>query len=281
MDAFVLLSAGSPQARSVQQWLNGSYVGRRDFFIAPCDGFFSRDVQKNLLLGIQYQIGMSDEVANGRFGPGTQDGLRRNVQSEGSTGTWVQLFSGAMILNRRSGVVFTSVFDAALASKVREFQTFAGLQVNGQGDYPTWASLLVSTGDTSRPGTACDCVTTVTPARAAALYSAGYRVVGRYLSNAPGSSLNKRIQPGELAAVVQGGLRAFPIYQTNGGSAGYFSYGQGVGDAFSALEWARQHGFRAGTRIYFAVDFDSRLPDYGPGVAALPRDRRDGLRART
>lgn len=271
MDAFVLLPSGSAEARSVQQWLNGSYVGRRDFFIAPCDGFFSRDVQKNLLLGIQFQIGMSDDVANGRFGPGTQSGLRNNVQSQGSTGTWVRLFSGAMILNRRTGVVFTSVYDAALASKVREFQAFASLAVNGQGDFPTWASLLVSTGDTSRPGTACDCVTTVTPARASALHGAGYRVVGRYLSNAPGSSLNKRIQPGELAVVVQAGLRAFPIYQTNGGSASYFSHGQGVGDAFSALEWARHHGFRGGTRIYFAVDFDAL--DYQITDLVLPHFR--------
>jgi len=257
LDAYVIVNWGTQSVRSVQQWLNGRYVNRRNFDIIPCDGNFSRDVQKALMLAIQFEAGMSDDVANGVFGPGTQAALRNHTVSQGSTGTWVQLFSAGMVFNQRPGVTFTATFDADLAVRCREFQAFVKLPITSQGDYQTWASLLVSTGDSTRRGTACDGITEITPARARALRAAGYRVVGRYLSNAAGGSLDKRIKPGELATIVANGLRVFPIYQTWGGSARYFTRSQGVSDALAAIERARHYGFKPGTRIYFAVDFDA------------------------
>ncbi|RSM37925.1 DUF1906 domain-containing protein [Amycolatopsis balhimycina DSM 5908] len=257
MDPYVVVNNGRDQVRAVQQWLNGTFITRRDFFVIPCDGHFSRDVQKALLLAIQFQLGMSDDVANGRFGPATKAGIRSNQLSVGSSGRWVQLFSGAMIFNQRDGVAFATSFTSELAARVREFQRFVALPESGDGDFATWASLLVSTGDDTRRGTACDSVSEVTTFRAAALRSAGYQVVGRYLCNVTGSSLNKMIQPFELDTIVAAGLRVFPIYQTYGGEAAYFRREQGMGDAFAAISWARYHGFQAGTRIYFAVDFDA------------------------
>lgn len=257
MDPFVLIAGGDPSVRAVQQWMNARYVGRADFFVIPCDGHFSRDVQRALMFAIQYQIGMADGVANGFFGPGTQNGIRANPLSVGSSGTWVQLFSAALIFNRRSGASFTSTFTSSLGTVTAAFQAFSKLPVTSMGDFQTWASLLVSTGDPSRPGTACDCVTEITVDRAKALKAAGYQIVGRYLSNVPNTSLNKKIQDGELSTIGSNGLRVFPIYQTFGGSAGYFNEAQGVADAFAAIERARHYGFWPGTRIYFAVDFDA------------------------
>lgn len=256
MDAYVVISGGSVEVRAVQQWMNDRYVNRRNFFIIPCDGHFSRDVQKALMLAIQYEIGMSDDVANGVFGPGTQAGLRSNTISEGSTGVWVQLFSSAMLFNRR-GVSFTSAFTSGLAAAVRAFQDFVKLPITGKGDFQTWASLLVSTGDATRRGTALDCVTEITTARARALHGAGYRIVGRYLCNVAGTTLNKMIQPWELETIVLNGLRIFPIYQTYGGERAYFNGHQGTVDALDAINWARYHGFKSGARIYFAVDYDA------------------------
>lgn len=271
MDPYVVVEGGTEQIRSVQQWMNGRYVARRNFFIIPCDGNFSRDVQKALMLAIQFEIGMSDDVANGVFGPGTKEGLKNNTLLVGSSGTWVNLFSAAMIFNRRAGVAFSGSFDSGLSARVSEFQGFVKLPVTGKGDFQTWASLLVSTGDPTRKGTACDCVTEVTAARAQTLRNNGYQIVGRYLSNVPGSSLNKKIQPGELNTIATNGLRAFPIYQTWGGSASYFTYAQGTADAFAAIEWARYYGFKQGTRIYFAVDFDAL--DYQVSESILPHFR--------
>ncbi|RJQ73244.1 DUF1906 domain-containing protein [Pseudonocardiaceae bacterium YIM PH 21723] len=257
MDPYVVVLNGSEQIRSIQQWMNSQYVGRREFFIIPCDGWFSRDVQKALMLAIQYEIGMSDDVANGVFGPGTQKGIKNNVLAVGSGGTWVQLFSAAMIFNRRINTAFTKSFDSRLSAEASSFQDFVKLPVTGKGDFQTWASLLVSTGDDSRRGAACDCVTTITPARAQSLKDNGYQIIGRYLSNVPSGKLNKMIQPGELKTITDAGLRVFPIYQTVGSEAAYFNYSQGRADAFAAIERARYYGFKPRTRIYFAVDFDA------------------------
>lgn len=257
MDAYVVVGNGSDEVRAVQQWMNGRYVHRRDFFIIPCDGNFSRDVQKALMLAIQYEIGMSDDVANGVFGPGTQAGLKANTLSEGSSGVWVLLFTAALLFNRRPGVSFSSSFTSAVAAAARAFQQFVKLPVTGKGDFQTWASLLVSTGDSTRKGTALDCVTEITTARARALHDAGYRIVGRYLCNVAGTSLNKMIQPFELETIVSNGLRVFPIYQTYGGERSYFHAHQGTVDALDAINWARFHGFKSGVRIYFAVDYDA------------------------
>ncbi|OXS35565.1 glycoside hydrolase domain-containing protein [Streptomyces sp. XY006] len=271
MDAYVVTEGGSELTRAVQQWMNGRYVGRRNFFVVPCDGHFSRDVQKALMFAIQYEIGMSDDVANGVFGPGTQQGIRNNLLSEGSSGTWVSLFTAAMIFNKRGGVFFSSQFDADLATRVRSFQNFVKLPVTGRGDFQTWASLLVSTGDATRKGTAADCVTEVTNERAVALRDAGYQIVGRYLSNVPNTSLDKKIKSGELGRMAAYGLSCFPIYQTWGGEAAYFRREQGVADAFAAIERAKYYGFKPGTRIYFAVDFDAL--DYEVTDNILPHFR--------
>ncbi|MBB6546136.1 glycoside hydrolase domain-containing protein [Nonomuraea rubra] len=257
MDAYVPVSGGAGDVRGVQQWLNGRYAHRPNFFIIPCDGHFSRDVQKALLKALQYEFGTPEAQVDGVFGPMTQAGLRANEVAVGSAGVFVQLFTGAMIFNRRNGVAFSSSFGSELQTQVRDFQSFVKLATTGRGDYQTWASLVVSHGDTTRRGTACDCVTEITTARAQALKAAGYAIVGRYLTNVPNTSLNKKIQPGELAVISGGGLRVFPIYQTYGGSVTYFNPAQGAADALAALDAARGYGFKRGTRIYFAVDFDA------------------------
>lgn len=257
MDAYVSVNAGSDTIRAIQRWLNGQYVQRKDFFIIPCDGHHSRDVAKSMLFAIQYEIGMADGVANGAFGPGTQAGLKNHTLSVGSSGVWAQLFTAAMVLNRRY-LFFESTFTDSLAFSVRAFQEFMELDVTGQADYRTWASLLVSYGDQTRVGTACDGVTKITPARAQALRDAGYIYVGRYLYNASTTSLpEKEIQPGELDTIKAYGLRCFPIYQTWARSVDYYSTAQGASDVRTAAYKAQEHGFKNGTRIYFAVDYDA------------------------
>lgn len=72
MDAYVVVGNGTETVRSIQQWMNARYINRRNFFVIPCDGSFSRDVQKALMLALQFELGMTDDVANGVFGPGTK-----------------------------------------------------------------------------------------------------------------------------------------------------------------------------------------------------------------
>jgi len=163
----------------------------------------------------------------------------------------------ALIFNKIA-VAFDSVFSSADSMSVTAFQNFCKLAPTGAADYQTWCSLLVSNGDPERPGTACDGITEVTAPRAATLWNSGYRYVGRYLTNALNSQLNKKIQPGELSTIFSAGLRVFPIYQTYGGEASYFNATQGRADARDAFNAALAHGFKRGTVIYFAVDYDAQ-----------------------
>ncbi|MGW9212277.1 glycoside hydrolase domain-containing protein [Embleya sp. NPDC055664] len=256
MDAYVVVNSGSGAIRNIQQWLNGRYTNRQDFFVIPCDGHNSRDVAKSMLFAVQYELGMADGVATGNFGPATQAGLKAHTVSQGSIGTWVSLFRAAMNLNDRP-VAFISGYDSLLNDAVQKFQAFVKLPVTGIGDFSTWASLLASYGDQSRKGEACDGVTKITPARAAALKAEGITYVGRYLTNPSTTHLpEKAIQPGELQTIATNGLRCFPIYQTYGRDVAGFNYAAGRGAGYAAINAARDHGFKDGTRIFFAVDLD-------------------------
>ncbi|MEV7871021.1 glycoside hydrolase domain-containing protein, partial [Streptomyces sp. NPDC088124] len=257
MDAYVTVNNGSSTIRLIQQWLNGQYLLRKDYYVIPCDGHHSRDVAKSLLLAIQYELGMADGVANGVFGPGTQSGLKNHSLSTGDSGVWVQLFTAALTLNDAADS-FSSTFLSPETTATRALQAFLKLPVTGRGDFQTWSSLLVSYGDQTRVGEACDGVTKVTPARAQALKDAGYKYIGRYLYNPSTTDLpEKEIQPGELETIKQYGLRCFPIYQTWARSVDYYSVPQGVTDCMNAAFKAEEHGFKPGSRIYFAVDYDA------------------------
>ncbi|GAA2390525.1 glycoside hydrolase domain-containing protein [Streptomyces coeruleofuscus] len=257
MDSYVLGPSGTPQVRAVQQWLNGRYLNRQDFFVVACDGRVSRDLARALVLGTQYELGMADGTANGNFGPGTQSALKAHPVRQGDKGVYVQLFSAGMVVNRRP-VALTDTFDSYLAAAVRSFQTFVALPPTGEGDFPTFASLLASYGDQSRQGKACDTVSEITPARAAVLKAAGITYVGRYLTNPSATSLpEKAIQPGELQVLAQHGLRCFPIYQTVNNDASDFDYVAGRTAGYAAVNAALDQGFKRGTRIFFAVDFDA------------------------
>lgn len=257
MDAYIRIGKGTAKVRTIQQWLNNRYQNRRDFYLQPTDGIYQRGTQKALIYAIQYEEGLSDDVANGTFGPTTKAKLPLLQVGNRDTSTqFVHLLQAALCFNNFE-VDFDGIFGNGTKQRVAAFQAFSGLYSDGYVGAQTWASLLVSTGDPERKGAALDCISEITPARAQTLVNAGYETVGRYLTNVPGATLNKKIQPGELATIFNAGLTVFPIYQTYGGAASYFNAEQGAADARSAHAAARGYGFEEGTIIYFAVDYDS------------------------
>jgi peptidoglycan hydrolase-like protein with peptidoglycan-binding domain len=266
MDAYSLLPGGNADRRAVQQWLNGKYSGRSAFSILPCDGLYSRNTQIGLVYAIQYEIPMTDAVANGSFGPATKSGIQNGggvaQGSVDNTKNWVRLFQGALRFNGYSPP-FSGTFDAATTAQTVAFQTYAELPTHGSGDYRTWASLLVSNGDETRPGAASDMATQLNTGLSNALYSAGYRVVGRYLT-----VTSKRYLPGELQTIFNAGLETFPIFQEAGTSAAYFNQAIGQNHAQQAARRLRQLGFPAGTTVFFAVDYDAT--DDGITLSLVP-----------
>ncbi|MEV7302364.1 glycoside hydrolase domain-containing protein [Streptomyces clavifer] len=277
MDAYKFQSGGLEQIRLMQRWLNRMYWEKSTFFIGPCDGFFSRDVQQALMKGIQYESGIPEGSANGVFGPATEASLRNHVLAEGDSGTWVQLFSAACVGNgpsNTSGDIasFSYEFGPKLASWVRKFQSFSAIGETGKADFDTWAQLLVSYGNPDRFADCCDTRFTITSSRAKALYAAKFRAVGRYLDEPAGSTLNKEIQPGELDAIFSAGLNVIPIWQYDARKLADFSYPNGFSHGRKAHERAEGYGFNRSTVIYFAVDYDAtqadmdKIVDYFIGV---------------
>lgn len=273
MDQFRLLWSygGTNEIREAQQWLNSTFSYRRDFPLLACDGLYGRSVQQGLMFAIQYELNMADGVANGNFGPGTKSGLRERgsltTGSQDGARKWVRLFQAALRFN---GFVsdFSGTYTNITAESARSFQSLAELPVSGNSNYQTWAGLLVSTGDETRPGAASDMSRPVTVSECSALFAAGYRTVGRYLS-----VLGKRIGPGELRRIHAAGLNVFPIMQEGNTSVADFSYEKGRDHGLQSVRRLMQLGFPAGTTVFYAVDFDanddgitSRVIPYFQGV---------------
>lgn len=260
MDAYVLLSKGDPKIRTIQRGLNNKYY--KTIGVMPCDGIYSRGTNTALIYGLQIEEGIAG--ANGHFGPGTSSHCP--VLKQGDNSRFVTILKYALYCNNQDAQSFTTSFDAATKSAVYEFQKFSGLNATGVADLQTWKSLLISTGDPSRKGKACDCATRLTPAKAKAIKAAGYDIVGRYLANVPGG-LDKKLTSSELSTIFAAGLSVFPIFQLAANKRDYFTSARGTSDARQAIQAALEFGFPKNTIIYFAVDFDAM--DYDVDVAIL------------
>ncbi|HZM78840.1 MAG TPA: glycoside hydrolase domain-containing protein [Candidatus Limnocylindrales bacterium] len=295
MDQFRLVPGGDPNVRYIQRRLNTRYVVDMRIpamRLVACDGYYSRETQQGLMMAIQYEIGIPDQSINGYFGPGTQAGLL-GTGSGALTGHLRFLFRSACYFNSptmTSGTppaplaysasdLDTDIQTASHVGWVRAFQQFSQIPVTGTNDYTTWAQLLVSTGDSSRPAAGCDCITEITAQRGNQLYAAGYRIVGRYLDEhlAPDDPyfLNKALKPAEPQTILDAGLKFFPLFQYNGTQLGNFTFTKGYEQGTTAHHKAIQHRIPAGTCIYFAVDYDaldvdidSNIKPYFLGVKA-------------
>lgn len=126
---------------------------------------------------------------------------------------------------------FSGAFGNDTYQAVYDFQNFMCLGADGIAGKNTWAALLSARGNTSRKATAFDTSTRLTLATAAAMREAGYVDVGRYLTNTPGGTLDKKLTQEELEIIKSVGLNIFPIYQTYGGQASYYTRSQGRKDA--------------------------------------------------
>lgn len=254
LESYKLALGHSPAIRAAQQWMNRTYYARK-LDLLPCDGIFTRSTQQGLMTAIQYELDMTDEQANGNFGPGTKSGLQTEANlsygSTDSTHNWVHLFQSALRMNGYAAPL-NGVFDSVTVTATSAFQSYAELAGGGTANFQTWASLLISTGDETRPGIASDMATQLTTVHCTSLYNAGYRTVGRYLS-----VLGKRYDAGELDRIFDAGLKTFPIMQEANTSLGDFTYEKGLDHGYQALRRLRQLGFKPGNTVFFSVDFDA------------------------
>jgi peptidoglycan hydrolase-like protein with peptidoglycan-binding domain len=160
-----------------------------------------------------------------------------------------------MTFNKRRNVWqnASTTFNPALAAEVTEFQEFCKLPKTGAGDYQTWMSLLLSTGDPDRRGAAIDVMYPLTSATIATVKAAGYRYAGRYLTG----GTNKVLTHSEIALIFDNDMAIFPLYQEWGDAVRHFSYDQGFAAGQAAYAAAKSFTIPTGVTIYFSVDFDA------------------------
>lgn len=254
MDQFVLLSnyGGKAEIRSIQQEVNKNYplyVG-----IIPCDGIYGRAMNKALIKVLQAVEGLTPSAATGTFGATTKAKLPLLPESENPEA--IKLFRQCLTCNGYNVDTSLTSWSVEVENKVHQFQSRYALPVTGKGDINTWMSLLLSKGNPDRAAIACDCSTVLNIQQCAALYNAGYRYVGRYLTGTVGGTQSKAMTREEANNILQSGLKIFPIFQTGVPSLSRYTYDKGVNDAQEAYEAAHSLGVPSDTYIYFAVDYD-------------------------
>lgn len=256
MDQFVLVESagGKSDIREIQQYLNanfGDYIG-----IIPCDGIYQRSMNEALIKRLQYIEGQRGSAVDGIFGSGTQS-LLPILNDSNHPAEAVRLFNFCLTCNghKSSGTAWTS----AVKEKTRAFQSRYLIAETGNGDVDTWMALLLSKGNPNRAAQGCDCATILDEAKANALYAAGYRYVGRYLSGTVGSGpsvLSKAMTKSEMTAIFNAGLRIFAIFQEGVPSLQRYTYELGKEDAAKAISAAKSLDIPMREYIYFAVDYD-------------------------
>ncbi len=253
-DALVLIHGGDSKIRSMQQTLNRKYNAY--FGIQPCDGIYSANTNKALIYALQSEIGYSTANAAPHFGPGTTK--KCPTLKKGDTReAFVYILQYALYVNGYDPGDFDGIYDTQVEKAVKEFQKFMCYpDVTGIADMRVIKGLLASCGDTTRPGTACDCVTRITYDKAKTLKDNGYKYVGRYLTKIP-NGLDKNLLPEEIDVILNSGLRFFPIFQTYSFRIDRFTEEQGNSDAKEAFYAATNLGIPYGSTIYFSVDGDT------------------------
>lgn len=240
----------------IQIGLNKNY-GATIGLIAP-NGRWERKSHKNLIKAIQIEWGTT---VDGLFGSGT---LGKAPTLSKNTSGYInskRLLQWCLTLDGFYPGSFNGIFDTDTYNSLYAFQEFVGLKADGVCGKQSWASLITSCGSSDRKATALDTSKKITLENAAAIKQAGYTDVGRYLTNTPNGTLDKAMTFDELEILLAAGLNVFPIFQTQGNKASYFTAKQGTEDALTAKEAAQNLGFPSSATIYFCVDYDVLMAD--------------------
>ena len=254
MSAFKLLSGGKEEIRTIQQQLNKDYY---DFYqICPCNGLYDRDMNKMLIYALQKEEGIPKASATGTWGPSTIS--KCPTLELGKSSNVVKLVRYALVCNGISVSTSSKTYDSTLDEKAKEFAKLLKLNKKTNViDYTIIKSLLSSNGDPNRSAKGCDTSTRLTIDQINLIKNSGYTHVGRYLTNTPGGTLDKKLTRTEYKNIVNAGLNLFFIFQEYGNKASKFTLNSGTEHANRALNAALSLGVPKNAVIYFAVDFDA------------------------
>lgn len=266
-DSYELASKGDAKIREIQQAMNGGYNEYTG--INSCDGIYGRATNNALIYAIQKEEGISVEDSAASFGPSTfskfptlpfsGDSKEEGINEIALT----KILQYALYVNGYYNGAFDGLFSSAVVQGIKSFQEFMAYPTpfTDYADARIMKGLLASCGDQSRPCIACDTATILNSVTAAALYNAGYRYVGRYLTGrvkmSNGTRVKKALSREEAELIIDAGLAIIPIYQDGGTYKNYFRKSRGQSDAQKAYTAAKLLGIPNQSIIYFAVDYDA------------------------
>lgn len=265
MSAFSLLSGGNSQIMAVQQQLNRDYY--QYYQIGPCNGLYDRDMNKMLIYALQKELGITKGSATGTWGPATTNLCKQKTFNVGASDPIIKLVRYATVCNGFPVSISSSTFDSSLENMLDEFAD--SLLIPKQKNiinYTIIKSLLSSNGDTSRSAKGCDTATKLNNNQIQTIRNAGYEIVGRYLTNVSGGTLDKCLTTDEINRIFAAGLKLFPIFQESGRSINNFNLAKGAENARKAFEAAERFGLPHGSVIYFAVDYDATDAEITSGI---------------
>jgi len=309
LDEYKKVSRGDSKIREMQQELNRRYLNYTG--LRPCDGIYSRGTNAALIYALQAEEHLPTSVANGNFGvttkkccpeiPYTQaqkdyQGIAYNSESITRFIKLVQFTLYCIGHDRYSALPFNGSkydpgefngeFNNSTREALHKFQRHVALPVRDSIGIDEWMALLVSTGNPDRAGDVCDCASRITPAIAAQLKVAGYKLVGRYLTGdivVNNTRVAKNLLRTEMADIFKAGLSLFLIFQDarqyytenpdEEDIVNYFTQARGYADAEKAFSAAKSLGVPRKEIIYFTVDYDfmedqvkSKIIPYFKGV---------------
>ena len=186
-DGYKLDANGDVNVQTVQKDLNNLHGAT--FGLSPSNGIWGRKAHKNLIKVAQSEWGATPDGIYGDETLNKAPTLSRNTS--GYTNS-KRILQWALCVNGYYPGGFTGTFGTGTYNAVYNFQAFACLGADGIAGKTTWASLMRSSGNTSRSATACDCATILTAAKATTLASSGYQIVGRYLTGTIGEASARR-----------------------------------------------------------------------------------------
>lgn len=266
---------GDSRIQGIQQNLNRFYYEYSG--VNPCDGIYSRATNNAMIYAIQKEEGISVEDSAPSFGKLTFDSfptlpftgdpkeIGRNEVA------FTKILQYALYVNGYYDGAFDGKYNDEIVTGIKSFQKFMAYPEphTEYVDARVMKGLLASCGDQSRSCLACDTATILNTTTATALFNAGYRYVGRYLTGTVRKETedgqvyytSKALTRGEIKLIHASGLSIIPIYQDGGERAEHFSRSRGKADAEKAYVAAKQLGIPNESTIYFAVDFDAMGSD--------------------
>ncbi|MEV2282891.1 glycoside hydrolase domain-containing protein [Paenibacillus larvae] len=320
-DEYKKVSRGDSKIREMQQELNRRYLDYTG--LRPCDGIYSRGTNAALIYALQAEEHLPTSVANGNFGvttrkccpeiPYTQaqkdyHGKAYNSESITRFIKLVQFTLYCVGHDRYSALPFNGSkydpgkfngeFNNSTREALHKFQRDAALPVRDRIGIDEWMALLVSTGNPDRAGDVCDCASRITPAIAAQLKEAKYKLVGRYLTGdivVKNTRVAKNLLRPEMEVIFKAKLRLFVIFQDarqyytenpdEENIVNYFTQKRGYADAEKAFSAAKSLGVPRNEIIYFTVDYDfmedqvkSKIIPYFKGINEYAKEARNIFR---